>query len=118
LTIRLTDDGELALRSELADITYAVRNFNDGPILNVWYIHGWKHSAEGADSDLLSFRKLITALQQLQDKVPVEARRHVVLDDALLRPLADEPIHFAQSPAGSRPVHFHRSTLELDSLLT
>jgi hypothetical protein len=46
-----------------------------------------------------------------------EARRHVVLDDASLRPLADEPIDFAQSPAGNRPVHFHRSTPETESLL-
>ena len=78
LTIRLTDDGELALRSELADITLAVRNFKGGPVLNLWYIHGWKHNAEEGDSDLANFKKLVSDLQGLQEQAPPETRRHVV----------------------------------------
>jgi hypothetical protein len=81
LVIRLTDDGELCRRSELADATYAIRHHKEGqpsePVLAVWYVHGWRHSAKGGDSDLHNFRKLITKLKELHDKPGVTVRHAV-----------------------------------------
>jgi hypothetical protein len=78
LTIRLTDDGELVNRTELMDVTYAVRNFRQGPVIALWYIHGWKHNAGRDDSDLKAFWELVGHLAKVQEVLPAERRRHVV----------------------------------------
>lgn len=82
LVIRLTDDGELCRRSELADATYALRHHKERrpsePVLAIWYIHGWRHSARDGDSDLHNFQGLVTKLKELQEGPDVKVRRHVV----------------------------------------
>jgi len=81
LRIRVTDDGELCRRSELADATYAIRHHKEGrpePVLAVWYIHGWRHSPRDGDSDLGKFKGLVERLRDSQNAPHVKRRRHVV----------------------------------------
>ncbi|MBR1164619.1 hypothetical protein [Bradyrhizobium elkanii] len=78
--IRLTNSGEFADRCELTNALYELNwdrsrpEFSFGvrfdpnaprlPKLAVLYIHGWKHNADAADSDLQHFTELIQTLRK------------------------------------------------------
>ena len=74
--IELTDDGEFADRCQLTDVLYEIRN-PEKSVLVVWYIHGWKHSADKDDSDFRHFGSLIRELVGQQGQLG-DAGRHVV----------------------------------------
>lgn len=68
--VEFDDQGQLWDRQQLREVIDEVNNLaSDEDLLMVVFVHGWKHSARPADSNITSFRESLRRLSALESAV-------------------------------------------------
>jgi hypothetical protein len=75
--IEITDLGEHVRRCQYTEVLYELARVRQPEVI-LLYIHGWKHSAAGADDDLRRFKELVERINQRELASARGKPRHVV----------------------------------------